>query len=137
MGRPVFPDQDFDGLITTVYELTVGEVRDYHATQTQRTEQIAQALHAEDWDRLKGLIEDPVSENLLQGVSLDDLARFTDLDRDTLMGAYPSQLRQIEARIREANPDFFEMRERMAKTLQNYAAGQAGRTNTPDSPATS
>lgn len=134
MARAIQVDEDFDGLVTSVYELTVGEVRDYHARQTHRTEQIAQALHAEAWDELKTLVQDPVSENLMQGISLEDIEQFTDLTREQLAAAYPGQLRAVEQAVRAVNPDFFAMRARMTESLNQYAATRA---STPDSSGTS
>ncbi|GBL46215.1 hypothetical protein SFMTTN_2028 [Sulfuriferula multivorans] len=82
---------ELDGLIITVHEMTVGEVRAWqHAVETE------------------GEV-DALSHMLMDGLRIPDLYWMSDLTADKAEQLRPSEIRRIEAAARELNPDFFTM----------------------------
>lgn len=104
---------DLPGLVVTVRELTVGEIRAW----MKRT---AEGGH------------DPVDDTLLQEISLADLYAMTDLQPGQAEGLTPSQLRRVFEGCREVNPDFFGLRDRIESAgRQILARLSEGSSETP------
>lgn len=82
---------DLDGLIISVREMTVGEVRAW--------QQFAETEHEVD----------ALSHMLMDGLRIPDLMWMSDLTQAQVERLRPSDIRKVEAVARELNPDFFTM----------------------------
>lgn len=88
----------------TIFELTVDDVRRWIADSAEK--------YAEG---------DIVRAALLDGVSLYDLARMTDLTLEDMDRMTPSQLQQVADQCRKVNSIFFGMCTRVTERLENPA----------------
>lgn len=87
-----------------VHELTVQGLRDWLLDTTNR--------QLGDLDGAFDVYS--VDRDLFPELRLDDLERFTDLSAEKIDALRPSDLRQVIEAVKEVNPDFFAMRERMS-----------------------
>lgn len=92
MGKVVV--KKIGGIDVICRELTVGQLRGLMST------------------KLEG---DLVADFLFEDVRISDLEQLTNLSRQQLESFPPSELRQVVAACKEANPDFFAMLARVAE----------------------
>lgn len=62
---------------------------------------------------------DLITEALFSDISLDDLQVFTSLSGDEIEASRPSDLDEVRAGCREANPDFFELMGRLDRARES------------------
>ncbi|MGH1509514.1 phage tail assembly protein [Ralstonia solanacearum] len=93
-----------------VRELTVQEVRDWYAALATSTDEV-----------------DVVGLLLFGDVTLGDIERMTDLTPAALATLAPSDVARVIADVKEVNPHFFDLRERLralgAQSLPTAALG--------------
>ncbi len=86
---------EIGGLVVTVRELTVGEIRAWMKRMAE------------------GGDSDVVGDMLLEEVGINDLLGMCDVTREQLDALTPTQLRQLYAACEEVNSDFFALRGRV------------------------
>ena len=92
----------------TVRELSVGDVRVW----LKELEAVPEKI-------------DLVGEGLIDGVSLADIARMTDLKVSDMDALAPSEIAALGVACRQVNVDFFGFRDRLVRVGADLAARQA------------
>lgn len=92
MGRTVV--KTLNGVKFTCHELTVAELRGVLARQSS---------------------DDLITEALFAEITLADLLVFTSLTGEQVESFRPSELSEVIAGCREANPDFFDLMARLRR----------------------
>lgn len=100
---------DVGGQAVQVREISIAEIRAWLMDIETQAKSETVSLYSVDRD-------------LFEAVSLADLAKFTDLAPEVIDGLLPSQIHQVIAAVREVNPDFFAMRERMRQAADSLLA---------------
>jgi len=103
---------ELDNRTVTVREVTLKDYRNWLKEVIEQSHQEEIPLYSVDRD-------------LFEEMALSDLPRFTDLTPDQLDEMHTSDIRTIIATVKEVNPDFFAMRERMRNTA-NQVIGLMG-----------
>lgn len=93
------------GRLVNVRELTVGQVREYIAMEEAGSRSI-----------------DPVTDLILEDVSLRDLVAMTDLSLDEIDGMTTRELDEVVHICKEMNPGFFLMAARANALMQSVAS---------------
>lgn len=103
------------GREVTVKELTVNEIRAWFAREESRAkEQMEKGASAFD----------VVEEMLLRDVSLRDFLELTDLTKEEIGNAKPSELRAVMGKCKAVNDDFFVLRAKLLEIgLQALKSG--------------
>lgn len=104
------------GRMVTIKELTVGEVREY--------------IKLEESDLVRQRALDPVTDLMLEDLSLRDIVAMTDLKIEDIDTMTTRQLQEVVKSCREWNPGFFLMAKR-AKELMERLASQISTSGLP------
>jgi hypothetical protein len=102
---------NINGKVTTVKEMTVGDVRhwmmDMIAREKSKDEQSS--------------IDLVIDQGFLQEIGLSDIIRMTDITRCQLDHFAPSELMVVVEKCKELNPDFFGLRKKLLGVVPKNA----------------